>query len=133
MTTEAHRRLAKRINQETAPLKNQETDVYFEILDILFSEEEAEVVSQLPRGPATAEKVAAKLHRPLSEIEPILQRVADRAAIFSYGEGTGRKYMIFPIFPGIYEMQLWKRKTARRRSAWPGSTTSCTTRSSPTT
>ena len=109
MTTEAHRRLAKRINQETAPLKNQETDVYFEILDILFSEEEAEVVSQLPRGPATAEKVAAKLHRPLSEIEPILQRVADRAAIFSYGEGTGRKYMVFPIFPGIYEMQLWKR------------------------
>lgn len=109
MTTEAHRRLARRVNQPPAPLKNLASDVFYEILDILFTEEEAAVVSDMPRFPATAEKIAARLKRPAGEVGPILQRLADRAVIFSYGEGDARKYFVFPIFPGVYEMQFWKR------------------------
>jgi electron transport complex protein RnfB len=114
MPTEAYRRLARRINQAPAPLKNQENEVFYEILDLLFTEEEAEVAASLPRMPATAAKVAGKLHRPLREIEPILQRMADNAVIFSYGEGVAKKYFIFPIFPGVYEMQLWKLPDSER-------------------
>lgn len=114
MTTQAHRHLAKRINQAPAPLKNQGNDVFYEILDLLFTEEEAEVAASLPRMPATAAKVASKLHRPLKEIEPLLQSMADSAVIFSYGEGAGKKYFIFPIFPGVYEMQLWKLPDSER-------------------
>lgn len=109
MTTEAHRRLARRVNQPPAPLKNLASDVFYEILDILFTEEEAAVVSDMPRFPATAEKIAARLKRPAGEVGPILKRLADRAVIFSYGEGDARKYFVFPIFPGVYEMQFWKR------------------------
>ncbi len=109
MTTEAHRRLARRINSPPTPLRNLSTDVFFEILDILFNEEEAAVVADMPRLPATAEKVAAKLNRPVEEIAPVLERLADRAVIFSYGDGDARKYFVFPIFPGVYEMQFWKR------------------------
>jgi Fe-S-cluster-containing hydrogenase component 2 len=109
MTTEAHRRLAKRINQQPAPLKNLATDVFYEILELLFNEEEAAVVADMPRAPATADKVAARLRRPADEIRPILDRLADRAVIFSYGDGHARKYFVFPIFPGVYEMQFWKR------------------------
>jgi Pyruvate/2-oxoacid:ferredoxin oxidoreductase delta subunit len=109
MMTEAHRRLAKRINQSPAPLKNMATEVFYEILDILFTEEEAAVVADMPRAPATAQKVAGKLRRPVDEIAPILERLADRAVIFSYGEGDAKKYFVFPIFPGVYEMQFWKR------------------------
>lgn len=109
MTTEAHRCLAKRINQPPAPLKNLNNEVFFEILDLLFTEEEAAVVAEMPRMPATAEKVAVKLKRPVDEVGPVLSRLAERAVIFSYGEGESTKYFVFPIFPGVYEMQFWKR------------------------
>ncbi len=46
MPTEAHRRLARRLNQPPTPLKNLENDVLYEILEMLFSEEEAEVASE---------------------------------------------------------------------------------------
>ncbi len=90
------------------PLKVLVNDMLFEILQLLFTEEEALVVSNIPFVNGTADKVAKKMHRPVQEIEKILDNMADRGVIFSYGEGADKKYFVLPIFPGVYELQMWK-------------------------
>lgn len=102
-------KLAKRINRPPTPLKNLKNETFFEILEILFTEEEAEVAAEFPAIPSTAEKIAKKINRPLDEVKSLCESMADKAVIFSYGEGESKKYFLFPVFPGVYEMQFWKR------------------------
>lgn len=108
MAINAYEKLARRFNKEPMPLKVLENDLLYEILRMLFSEEEALVVSNIPLINGTAGKVASKMHRPVEEIELILDRLADRGVIFSYGEGSDKKFFVLPIFPGVYELQMWK-------------------------
>ena len=106
MTAKAYHLLAKRINKPPMPLKTLINDVLMEILALLFTEEEALVVSKIPLINSTADKVARLMKRPVSEIRPVLDDLAKRGLIFSYGEGEEKKYLVLPVFPGIYEAQM---------------------------
>ncbi len=108
MITEAHHLLAKRFNKPPMPLKVLINDLLLEILELLFSEEEALVANNIPSLNGTAKKIAARMKRPVDEVRPILESMADRGLIFSFGEGDETKYFVMPIFPGVYELQMWK-------------------------
>jgi Pyruvate/2-oxoacid:ferredoxin oxidoreductase delta subunit len=52
-------------------------------------------------------EVARAEHRPVEQVEPILQRLAGvKRAIASSGPVDGKKYRLMPIMPGIFEMVL---------------------------
>ncbi|NUQ62195.1 MAG: 4Fe-4S binding protein [Pirellulales bacterium] len=74
----------------------------------LFTEEEAGAVRHLG-GLAwkSARQVAKAEHRPLDEVEPILERLASqRRIIGSTGKADKRRFGLLPILPGIFEMVL---------------------------
>ncbi len=74
----------------------------------VFTEEEAALVRHLgPIVGMAAAEVARAEHRPVEEIEPILERVAMvKRAISANGSPGAKKYTMLGVMPGIFEMVL---------------------------
>jgi Na+-translocating ferredoxin:NAD+ oxidoreductase subunit B len=77
----------------------------------LFTEEEAGVVRHLGLlSGRTAAQLARAEHRPLDQIEPILDRLANEKRIVACSSnkqsGKPAAYRLLPIMPGIFEMML---------------------------
>ena len=73
-----------------------------------FTEEEAGVVCRLSLARGRGARQLAKAeHRPLDEIEVILERLAiEKRAIAASGTGVQRRYHLMPVMPGIFELVL---------------------------
>lgn len=78
------------------------------ILGVLFSEQEAALVSLLPIKPFTAEKAAAIWKIPLTGTRKILDRLADRALLLDIEEEGGTKYVLPPPMAGFFEFSLMR-------------------------
>ncbi|MBN1381203.1 MAG: 4Fe-4S binding protein [Deltaproteobacteria bacterium] len=76
----------------------------------VFTEEEATVARHVgPKARETAESVAAAAHRPVEEVRPILEHLADEKRILlSYGSGDEKKYTNLPLSAGSFEMVLMR-------------------------
>jgi Pyruvate/2-oxoacid:ferredoxin oxidoreductase delta subunit len=74
----------------------------------LFTEDEASVVRHLGQfAGRRAADIAKAAHRPVEQIEPILERLAvGKRAIAASGPLGNTKYRLMPIMPGIFEMVL---------------------------
>jgi Pyruvate/2-oxoacid:ferredoxin oxidoreductase delta subunit len=74
----------------------------------VFTEEEASVVRHLGQfAGKSAADIARAEHRPVGQVEPILERLATgKRAIGASGGDGQRKYRLMPIMPGIFEMVL---------------------------
>ena len=100
-----------RLLSATARMGPPICDELMALVQHLFSEEEAGVVRHLGlfRG-RRAEDIARAEHRPLDQIQPILDRLAnEKRTIVSSGgrkEGSTPAYRLLPIVPGIFEMML---------------------------
>jgi Na+-translocating ferredoxin:NAD+ oxidoreductase subunit B len=79
------------------------------LVEHLFTEEEAGVVRHLGliSGRAAAELARAE-HRPIEEIEPILDRLSQEKRIIARSgkQPSDYRYRLLPIVPGIFEMTL---------------------------
>ncbi|MEW6186460.1 MAG: 4Fe-4S binding protein [Thermodesulfobacteriota bacterium] len=84
-----------------------------------FSEEEASVARHIgPRASETAESVAAAAKRPVEEIRPILERLAnEKSILLSFGSGENRKYTNLPLAAGSFELVLM-RTTMNTLTDW---------------
>ena len=100
MSTHAHHLLAKRLTK--SPMKPLVNDLFLQILDVLFTGQEALLLSQMPMLPATAEKIAKRSRRPVHEVRPILDRLGEQGFIFAGGD-VERKYFLLGFLPGIFE------------------------------
>jgi len=92
----------------------------------MYTAEEAELVQHItmPLG-ASAVEIAGMAERPVTEVEPILEYLANvRGVIFSLGLGAWKRYFLLPLVPGVFEMVLmhtseadltdWHREFAAR-------------------
>jgi Na+-translocating ferredoxin:NAD+ oxidoreductase RNF subunit RnfB len=84
------------------------SDLLFEILKILFSEREAELVSSLPIKPFNAKKAAAiwKISEP--DTKNILNDLADRGLLIDAGENDDVLYSMPPPMAGFFEFSLMR-------------------------
>ncbi len=83
-------------------------DELLELVQHLFTEEEATLVRHLssPTGKSAA-AIAAAEHRPVEEVRPILERLADEKHILlSHGQGQERRFALLPLAPGVFEMVM---------------------------
>ena len=76
----------------------------------VFSEEEATIARHIgPRGRETAESVAVAAHRPVEEVQTILERLAnEKRILLSYGSGDNKKYTNLPLSAGSFEIVLMR-------------------------
>jgi electron transport complex protein RnfB len=108
--TPAHRSLAERFvfqrNREDAFVP----DSLLDLVTFVYSEEEAAVVSALGFVGLPARVVARRLKRPVREVRPILESLADRLLIQSLNMKGIPVYSFMPLAPGVFESQMIRSK-----------------------
>ncbi|MBW2611973.1 MAG: hypothetical protein JRE14_01295 [Deltaproteobacteria bacterium] len=87
---------------------------FYAMAEVLFTPEEAEVNNAMPRGPFTAVGLAGEISREASEIETILEAMANKGLCMAVKmEGT-QYYQSARFMPGILEFQFMSGKTSER-------------------
>jgi ferredoxin len=85
-----------------------------ELLEELFTEEEAAIAAKLPPATLPAQDLAEKLSKTEEEIIPLLESMADKGTVLSLKKDGRVLYRLLPIMPGIFEFQFM-RGTATER------------------
>ncbi len=100
--------LMKRLNR--FPQGAPSSELLFKILDILFSEQEAELVAQLPIKPFTAEKAASIWKLPLVDARKHLDALADRAILLDTNHDGITTYILPPPMAGFFEFSMMRTR-----------------------
>jgi electron transport complex protein RnfB len=86
----------------------------FELLEELFTEEEAEIAAQMPPAALSVEDLAQRLGRPAAEILPLLESMADKATVLTREKDGVVLYRLLAIMPGMFEFQFMRGTTSTR-------------------
>lgn len=85
------------------------SDVLYAILEMLFSEREAELVARLPIRPFTAERASRSWKLPIAETNRILEELADRAILVDMENRKGERiYVLPPPMAGFFEFSMMR-------------------------
>ena len=98
--------LTERLNR--FPQGAPPSDLLFGILRMLFSEGEAELVSQLPIRPVTASQAAAIWHMREPEARAALDGLASRAVMLDMETPDGTRYLLPPPMAGFFEFSMMR-------------------------
>ena len=78
------------------------------ILQLLLTEREAELVSQLPIRPFRVDEAARRWRLPVGEARSVLDELASRAMLLDFFEGEERRYVLPPPMAGFFEFSLMR-------------------------
>ncbi len=78
----------------------------FELLEELFTEEEAKVACKMPPIAVPLRDLSENLSRPEGDISPLLESMADKAVVITRKKEGVVLYKLLPIIPGILEFQF---------------------------
>ncbi len=105
-TSRAYIDLQKRLDK--SPQGAPATDSLFKILEILFTKEEALLVSKLPIRMFTVEKAAKIWKKPKKETRQILDTLADKGLMIDLSKGNTKHYILAPTMAGFFEFSLMR-------------------------
>jgi Pyruvate/2-oxoacid:ferredoxin oxidoreductase delta subunit len=106
LTPRNYRYLQRRLDQPAQGAPASET--LRRILEVLFTEEEAQVVSLLPINAFTLEEAARLLKKSNDEAKLILDALADKGLLFDFATGTTQAYLMAPTMAGFFEFSLMR-------------------------
>jgi ferredoxin len=98
--------LAERINR--FPQGAPPSELLFQILEMLFSEREAELVSLLPIRPFTADRAARAWKMPVDAARVVLDELAGRAILLDIESEDGTTYALPPPMAGFFEFSMMR-------------------------
>ena len=102
----AYKNLVERINR--FPQGAPPSELLYKILEILFSEEEAEFVSKLSIKPFTAKKASRLTSKPLKETEAMLERLASKGLLLDNEINGNPVYTLPPPMAGFFEFSMMR-------------------------
>ncbi len=105
---EGYKNLTERINR--FPQGAPPSETLYKILELLFTEQEAKLVSQLPIKPFKSEDAAHAWHMPVQEARKILDTLASRAILLDTEGETGSTYVLPPPMAGFFEFSLMRTR-----------------------
>jgi ferredoxin len=86
------------------------SDLLFQILALLFSEEEAELVAKLPIRPFNSRDAAKNWKVSEEEADIALQKLAGRALLVDIKSPLGTEYVLPPPMAGFFEFALMRTR-----------------------
>jgi len=106
ITKRTYSKLQKRLNRSAqgAPA----SDTLFEILKVLFTEEEAGLASVLPLNKFTAKKAAKRWKKSVDETIRMLETLADKGILLDIQHGDTKKYLLAPTMAGFIEFSIMR-------------------------
>jgi hypothetical protein len=84
------------------------SETLYKLLSILFNEEEAQFVSQLPVQAFTADTAAKRTGKTVEECETILEGLASRAILIDWDKAGIRYYALPPPMAGWIEFSMMR-------------------------
>ncbi|MDG6224597.1 MAG: 4Fe-4S binding protein [Candidatus Thermoplasmatota archaeon] len=105
-TSRSYLRLQERLDRN--PQGAPPSEALFQILQVLFTEREAELVSKLPLRPFTTEDAARIWKCSKEEAFPILDELADKGILFDSEHRDTRVYYLAPTMAGFFEFSLMR-------------------------
>lgn len=100
--------LVERLNK--FPQGAPPSKVLFQILAMLFSEKEAELVAQLPLRPFNAERAARVWKLDLNSTRKILDELANRAILVDMEQNGESVYVLPPPMAGFFEFSMMRTR-----------------------
>jgi len=80
----------------------------FNLLEELFSEEEASVACKMPPTAVSLHDLATALSKTEEDIYPLLESMADKGIVVTRKKDDVVLYKLMPIMPGIFEFQFMR-------------------------
>ncbi|MDD5193557.1 MAG: 4Fe-4S binding protein [Candidatus Nanoarchaeia archaeon] len=111
LTSKSYFSLQKRLNDAVQGGPN--TEIFHKILDLLFSEEEAKVVTILPLNMFKIEDVQKKIGKTKTECKKILNGLADKGILFDFKFEDTQAYFLAPTMAGFFEFTLMRTDNNR--------------------
>jgi ferredoxin len=103
----SHQKLVERLNR--FPQGAPPSELLFQILSVLFTEEEAGLVALLPIRPFTVAHAAKVWKKPADACLAILDRLADRGMLLDLEHPDGaRTYVLPPPMAGFFEFSMMR-------------------------
>jgi len=114
MSDEVYRELLEVMKKRGGNYAGMDIPEFFDMVEVLFTPQEAEVNNAMPRGPFTAESLAEGLGRDVGEMEAILEGMADKGLCMALKVEDVQYYQSARFMPGILEYQFLSGRTTRR-------------------
>jgi Na+-translocating ferredoxin:NAD+ oxidoreductase subunit B len=107
MTREVYNKLADALNARSMTYPSVPCDEFYVLAEELFTPEQAEIASNMPVNPVSAEELATKMKgSDTAKLRKQLDEMADRGLV-RVKESDGKKsYELMPFVPGIIELQF---------------------------
>jgi formate hydrogenlyase subunit 6/NADH:ubiquinone oxidoreductase subunit I len=105
-TRGAYEQLTARLNR--FPQGAPPSDLLYRILELLFTEREADLVSRVPICPFSAREAARRWHRPEAEARAVLDGLASRAVLLDMDTPRGTRYVLPPPMAGFFEFSMMR-------------------------
>jgi len=103
---ESYRRLTERINR--FPQGAPPTGLLYQILEVLFTPQEAELVALLPIKPFTAKTAAQIWKKTEAEARNILEALASRGMMLDMDTRHGQEFVMPPPMAGFFEFSMMR-------------------------
>jgi NAD-dependent dihydropyrimidine dehydrogenase PreA subunit len=103
---DSYARLSERLNR--FPQGAPPSQLLFRILALLFSEDEAGLVAQLPVRPFSASQAAQAWKLPEARARSLLEGLAERALLVDIEQPDGMRYVLPPPMAGFFEFALMR-------------------------
>ncbi|MBW2990950.1 4Fe-4S dicluster domain-containing protein [Candidatus Woesearchaeota archaeon] len=106
VTSKSYYQLQQRLDK--SPQGAPASETLFKILEILFSEQEAELVSVLPMRPVTVKKAAKIWKKPENTARKALNNLADKGLLLDMRKGKTQTYILAPTMAGFFEFSIMR-------------------------
>ena len=113
---EVYKKFFEVMKKRGGPFTGVDIPEFYELVEALFTPEQAEVNNAMPENPATAEEIAEVIGKDAGVVKKILDTMADEGLCSCFKEGDVQYYEGAPFIPGIFEYQFMPgRETDREK------------------
>jgi ferredoxin len=115
MTQEIYNKLAEALNARNMTYPSVPCDEFYVLAEEIFTPEQAEIASNMPVAPVSAEELAAEMKASdIARLSKQLDEMADRGLVRVKEKAGNRLYELMPLVPGIIELQFMHGRTDER-------------------
>jgi len=110
--------LIDRLNQY--PAGAPKTERFIELLQTLFTEEEAKMGADMPIFPTPISSIAESVGIDEAKVKPVLETMANKGLVYHRVQDGQDCYSLFPLVPGIFELQFMKGEVSEKTKKLAG-------------
>jgi Pyruvate/2-oxoacid:ferredoxin oxidoreductase delta subunit len=120
MKRQVYEQMVEVMGKRGGPYSGMDIPEFYELVEELFSPEEAEINNALSRKPALVSDIAGQTGRPEAEVRALLDGMAEKGLCGTFLTEGKRYYQGIPFMPGVFEYQFIGGRSGEREKRIAG-------------